>query len=301
MKNIREQKSVIIPANFNFKNVSGDFEVEIGIFSMTTQNAPETKTKPTGMKLFSSKLGFKRAGSREEKTSAGSVNPALFSPGGPNAVRKSNFRSIGTGKIDMEKAQKFDQFRLASSPWDSIIQSVFAVQIEPKFTKSLEFCSFLTVRKGGDSGYGDWKRLWAVLSRDRITFWKYPEDKDDLPAEGYISLRLIINAEVKSANRALTSRPNSLELYAIPLKEGLSVAPPISVSFFFYFLGQKRNPTHFSGIISDYDPKKYPRYLLSADTSSEKAAWCDYLNKTLENLRTWEKDLPAPQPDSMVD
>ena len=69
-------------------------------------------------------------------------------------------------------------------------------------------------------GYGDWKRLWGVLSRDRITFWKYPEDRDDLPAEGHISLRTIINLEVKTAKRALTSRPNTLELYGCPLKEG---------------------------------------------------------------------------------
>ena len=80
--------------------------------------------------------------------------------------------------------------------------------------------SFLTVRKGGESGYGDWIRLWGVLSRDRITFWKYPEDREDLPAEGYISLRYIVNRNVTTAKRALTSRPNTLELYAKPLKEG---------------------------------------------------------------------------------
>ena len=54
----------------------------------------------------------------------------------------------------------------------------------------------------------------------RITFWKYPEDREDLPAEGYISLRYIVNQNVTTAKRALTSRPNTLELYSKPLKEG---------------------------------------------------------------------------------
>ena len=61
-------------------------------------------------------------------------------------------------------------------------------KIEPKFIKSFEFESFITVRTGR-GGYGDWIRYWGVLSRDRITFWKYPEDKEDLPAEGHISLK----------------------------------------------------------------------------------------------------------------
>ena len=71
---------------------------------------PETRPKQSGLKIFSQKLGFKRSTSKDKFAQA-SVNPALFSPGGPNAVRKSNFRTIGVGKIDMDTAQKFEQFR----------------------------------------------------------------------------------------------------------------------------------------------------------------------------------------------
>lgn len=66
-------------------------------------------------------------------------------------------------------------------------------------------------------------------------------------------------------------------------------------------LGDKRNPSHFEGIVSDYDTKKYPRYLLSADTLDDKVAWCDALNRTLEDLRAWEKGLPPAEPDSMIE
>ena len=58
--------------------------------------------------------------------------------------------------------------RLSNSTWDSVIQSIIAVKVEPRFTKSFEMASFLTVGKGGESGYGDWIRLWGVLSRDRL-------------------------------------------------------------------------------------------------------------------------------------
>ena len=53
----------------------------------------------------------------------------------------------------MDNAQKFDQFRLTNTPWDSIITSIAAVQIDPKFTQSTEFCTFITIRKGGEGTY----------------------------------------------------------------------------------------------------------------------------------------------------
>jgi len=56
-------------------------------------------------------------------------NPALFSPGGPSAVRKSNFKPIGTAKINLKTSLKYDQFKLTNMPWDSIIQSVIATKV----------------------------------------------------------------------------------------------------------------------------------------------------------------------------
>ena len=86
------------------------------------------------------------------------------------------------------------------------------------FTSSLEYESFMTVRSG--KGYGDWRRYWAVLSRDRITFWKYPEDKEDLPAEGHISLKYVVTPKIKAANPVMTKRPNTIELYHSQSKKG---------------------------------------------------------------------------------
>ena len=67
-----------------------------------------------------------------KKDKAG-VNPALFSPGGPSAVRKSNFKPIGTAKIHLKTALKYDQFKLSNMPWDSIIQSVIATKVNNVF------------------------------------------------------------------------------------------------------------------------------------------------------------------------
>lgn len=277
INNIKEQKSLILKSKHSFKNIRQDFNIDVSIYTMATRAPIEgKKSKPLGgIKLF--KLGFKKSSSVEKLTS----NPALMSAGGPNAVRKSNFRSIGHASITMDTAQSYEQYKLQTT-WDALIQSVFAMTVEMKFTKAVEFSSFLTIRKGGDSSYGDWRRFWAVLSRDRITFWKYPEDREDLPQEGYISLRYALNKEVKTANRALTSRPNCLELYCSPL------APD-----------QKRNPTHFEGIVSSYDPSKFQRYLFSADTNEEKQEWCKALMSTLDKLRVWHRELPQPVKDSL--
>ena len=84
---------------------------------------------------------------------------------------KTQKKSIIFQKRGQSKLQKFVFsffVRLSNSTWDSVIQSIIAVKVEPRFTKSFEMASFLTVRKGGESGYGDWIRLWGVLSRDRL-------------------------------------------------------------------------------------------------------------------------------------
>ena len=80
----------------------------------------------------------------------------------------------------------------------------------------------------------------------------------------------------------MTSRPNCFELYCAPL------APD-----------QKRNPTHLEGIVSSYDPNKFQRYIFSADNAEQKKEWCKALKSTLDKLRVWHKDLPAPVPDSL--
>ena len=80
----------------------------------------------------------------------------------------------------------------------------------------------------------------------------------------------------------MTSRPNCFELYCIPLQPD-----------------QKRNPTHFEGIVSSYDPNKFQRYIFSADNAEQKKEWCKALKSTLDKLRVWHKDLPAPVPDSL--
>ena len=37
IKNVREQKSVVLPADFTFSNVTSDFIVDITIYCMTTK------------------------------------------------------------------------------------------------------------------------------------------------------------------------------------------------------------------------------------------------------------------------
>jgi len=277
VKDVKEQKTVVIPCNFTFDNVPADFELIVTIYSIAIDRANpkrESKKETTGFKLFGQMFNQKQKMTQQ-------VNPALFSPGGPNAVRKSNFKAAGAAKIDLKTAQKYDQFKLTNTPWDSMINSVMACKIEPKFAQSFQFESFITVRSGS-GGYGDWIRYWGVLSNDRITFWKYPEDKDDLPAEGHISLRTVLTPVVKAANRTMTKRPNTIELYQAQPKSG-----------------SRKNPAHIEGIVSDYDQHKLVRFLLSADNGESKNEWIKSLNQMLQDLRAWERSLPTPIEDTL--
>ena len=43
IKNVREQKSVVLPADFTFSNVTSDFIVDITIYCMTTKQVKTEK------------------------------------------------------------------------------------------------------------------------------------------------------------------------------------------------------------------------------------------------------------------
>lgn len=129
VKDVKEQKSVVIPCNFTFDNVPADFELIVTIYTIAIDRAQkrESKKETTGFKLFGSKLSM--FNQKQAKNAKSQVNPALFSPGGPNAVRKSNFKAAGQAKIDLKTAQKYDQFKLTNTPWDSMINSVMACKV----------------------------------------------------------------------------------------------------------------------------------------------------------------------------
>ena len=76
------------------------------------------------------------------------------------------------------------------------------------------FSSFLTIKLGQDQGYGTWMRYWAVMVKDSIYFWKYPEDaEDNKPYEGVLSLRPLLNTRIATP-REFSLRKNTFELYA---------------------------------------------------------------------------------------
>ena len=46
--------------------------------------------------------------------------------------------------------------------------------------------------------------------------------------------------------------------------------------------GTRKNPNHIEGIVSDYDPNKLVRFLLSADNTDSKNDWIKSLNQMLQ-------------------
>ena len=50
-------------------------------------------------------------------------------------------------------------------------------------------------------------------------------------------------------------------------------------------------------MVSDYDPNKLVRFLLSADTSESKSEWISALNQMISDLRAWERHFPSPIED----
>ena len=116
-----------------------------------------------------------------------------------------------------------------------------------------------------------------------------------MPAEGHISLKYVVSPMIKTANKIMTKRPNTIELYHADPKPGKGNNDKILFSKI--FLGFRKNPNHIDGVVSDYDPNKLVRFLLSADTSESKSEWISALNQMISDLRAWERHFPSPIED----
>ena len=222
------------------------------------------------------------------KNSRKSMNPAAASTSQISAlstIRKPGFTLLASKKLRLGDVQNVTNFKLKLATNNLQFSPNMECRIVPKYTHSLEYSSFLTVKTkgaGGRSGaYGNWIRYWARVKGDKIKLWKYPEDVDEKPCEGFISLYQILNKEVKSVNRNLSRRPNTFELYGKSPKND----------------PRANTDDHIEGITLDYDPNNFLRYQLSADTPDEKRKWCDALMTVLGELRLWDYAMLPPIDD----
>ncbi|XP_010871783.3 anillin isoform X2 [Esox lucius] len=261
--------AITFATKFTLPDVSNDFAIDIEVYCLVQKRelCPDKKKKQLS------------------KSKKSSQTPVVASPGGPNAVRTSNFvlvgshkltlASIGKNKFPLEKIKYEgserellrDMFH-SKVPFLCPLEGHIYLKMQCEVGSLVEEKGFLTMFEDV-SGFGAWHRRWCVLSGYCISYWTYPDDEKRKNPMGRINLANCTSRKVEPANREFCARPNTFELITVrPQREGDRET----------LVSQCKNTMCVT------------KNWLSADTKDERNLWMQKLNQILVDLRMWQPD-----------
>ncbi|NXC69021.1 ANLN protein, partial [Anhinga anhinga] len=244
---------------FTMYDVSNDFEINIEVYSLVQRKevtSTDKRKKANKSKVITPKRLL---------TSITSVTMA--SPGGPNAVRTTNFILVGSHKLSLSSVGNA-KFALDKVPFLSPLEGHIYLKLKCQVDSSVEEKGFLTMFEDV-SGFGAWHRRWCVLSGNCISYWTYPDDEKRKHPLGRINLANCTNHQIEPANREFCARPNTFEL--------ITVRP-------------QREDDRETLVSQCRDTLCVTKNWLSADTKEERNLWMQKLNQVLVDLRMWQPD-----------
>ncbi|XP_066483442.1 anillin [Tiliqua scincoides] len=259
---------------FTLQDVSGDFEINVEVYNLV-QKRDSTGTDKRKKSVKSKAITPKRL-LTSITAKSNLLAPAMASPGGPNAVRTSNFTLVGTHKISLSSVGS-TTFLLDKIPFLSPLEGHIHLKIKCQIDSCVEERGFLTMFEDV-SGFGAWHRRWCVLSGNCISYWTYPDDEKRKHPMGSINLANCTNRQVEPANREFCARPNTFEL--------VTVRP-------------QREDDKETLVSQCRDTLCVTKNWLSADTKDERNLWMQTLNQVLVDLRMWQPDacyIPVGKP-----
>uniref|UniRef100_A0A8C5UCJ1 Anillin n=1 Tax=Malurus cyaneus samueli TaxID=2593467 RepID=A0A8C5UCJ1_9PASS len=192
---------------------------------------------------------------------------SMASPGGPNAIRSTNFILVGTHKLSLSSVGN-TKFALDKVPFLSPLEGHIYLRLKCQVDSLVEEKGFLTMFEDV-SGFGAWHRRWCVLSGNCISYWTYPDDEKRKHPLGRINLANCTNHQIEPANREFCARPNTFEL--------ITVRP-------------QREDDRETLVSQCRDTLCVTKNWLSADTKEERNLWMQKLNQVLVDLRMWQPD-----------
>uniref|UniRef100_A0A8C5U8V1 Anillin n=1 Tax=Malurus cyaneus samueli TaxID=2593467 RepID=A0A8C5U8V1_9PASS len=244
---------------FTMHDVSNDFEINIEVYSWVQRKevtSTDKRKKTNKSKVITPKRLL---------TSITSVTMA--SPGGPNAIRSTNFILVGTHKLSLSSVGN-TKFALDKVPFLSPLEGHIYLRLKCQVDSLVEEKGFLTMFEDV-SGFGAWHRRWCVLSGNCISYWTYPDDEKRKHPLGRINLANCTNHQIEPANREFCARPNTFEL--------ITVRP-------------QREDDRETLVSQCRDTLCVTKNWLSADTKEERNLWMQKLNQVLVDLRMWQPD-----------
>lgn len=253
--------TLTFPTKFTMADVSSDFQIMIEVYCLVQKRevCPDKKKKINKSKAITPK--------RFLAITKSAQTPVVASPGGPNAVRTSNFILVGSHKLTLSSIGK-NKFQLEKVPFLCPLEGHIYLKIQCEVGSNVEEKGFLTMFEDV-SGFGAWHRRWCVLSGYCISYWTYPDDERRKNPIGRINLANCTSQRVEPANREFCARPNTLEL--------ITVRP-------------QRVDDRETLVSQCMDTMCVTKNWLSADTKDERNLWMKKLNQILMDLRMWQPD-----------
>ncbi|KFM03601.1 Actin-binding protein anillin, partial [Aptenodytes forsteri] len=250
---------------FTMHDVSNDFEINIEVYSLVQRKevtSTDKRKKANKSKVITPKRLLTSITSKSTL-----LTPAMASPGGPNAVRATNFILVGSHKLSLSSVGNA-KFALDKVPFLSPLEGHIYLKLKCQVDSSVEEKGFLTMFEDV-SGFGAWHRRWCVLSGNCISYWTYPDDEKRKHPLGRINLANCTNHQIEPANREFCARPNTFEL--------ITVRP-------------QREDDRETLVSQCRDTLCVTKNWLSADTKEERNLWMQKLNQVLVDLRMWQPD-----------
>ncbi|XP_038076646.1 anillin-like [Patiria miniata] len=256
-----------------FNNLDSDFVIEAFVFEMQNKRpkAAEEKSKQT---FFSGLTPKKILANMSKDSRQGMKTPIAPSPGGPGYVRASSFTLVGAARLTLQSC-RVNRFTLSKVPFNSPLEGTLHLKMTCHTNANVTESGWLTMFDD-ISGFGAWHRRWCVLSGGYISYWKYPDDENRKAPNGTVDLRKCITTEVAPISRILCARPNTFELVT---RQAASKA-----------VHQSRDT-----LVTKHEHSAVTtKHMLSADVKEDRIRWINALNKTLLDLRTWNRDAARP-------
>ncbi|XP_038154514.1 anillin [Cyprinodon tularosa] len=253
--------TLTFPTKFTLSDVCSDFRIDLDVYCLVQKQelCSEKKKKAAKSKAITPK--------RFLTITKTAQTPVLASPGGPNAVRSSNFVLVGSQRLTLSSIGK-NKFPLEKVPFLCPLEGHIHLRLQCEVDSNVEERGFLTMFEDV-SGFGAWHRRWCVLSGYYISYWTYPDDERRKNPIGRINLASCTSQQVEPANREFCARPNTLEL--------ITVRP-------------QRKDDRETLVSQCTDTMCVTRNWLSADTKEERNLWMRKLNQVLVDLRMWRPD-----------
>ncbi|XP_075969050.1 anillin [Anarhichas minor] len=268
--------TLAFPTKFTISDVSSDFDIAVEVYCLVQKRdaCSDKKKKPSKSKIIwrevheAHYMCMSAITPKRFLAITKSVHtPVVASPGGPNAVRTSNFVLVGSHKLTLASIGT-NKFPLEKVPFLCPLEGHVYLKMQCEVGSKVEEKGFLTMFEDV-SGFGAWHRRWCVLSGYCISYWTYPDDEKRKNPIGRISLANCTSNKVEPANREFCARPHTFEL--------ITVRP-------------RREDDKETLVSQCQNTMCVTKNWLSADTKDERNLWMKKLNQIVVDLRMWQPD-----------